>query len=391
MAHGLPTKGISRLVLLVATLLVAIGASGVAEAQLPMGWTSVRALGMGNAYTSVADDADALMYNPAMLARIRGVHWRIMNPRAGIDNPSNLQLANKLSNVTDVASTVNSLYGTNIWAGAGGMSAVTVPYFGFGIYANSEAGILATTPPYAELNADYYFDYGAVLGLALPVVPDFMAFGVTVRSINRTGTTASIGPATLATNNANALNSQFKSRGNAVGVDTGVIFYLPVPTSPTFAFTYRDVGNTMFSWTEGAGAPPSVQSEMIAGASVKFDLPLITVTPSMDYRYIGWTGVATGMNLGMGVEISLPLIDIRGGLSQGYYTAGAGLNIGMIKVDAATWAVEMGAYPGQQVDRRYMAQLTIQLGFDPSLFWGGSGSSGDGSSSSEHRHLKQRR
>lgn len=371
-----------------AGLICVLLSASQARAELPMGWTSVRALGMGNAYTAVADDADALMYNPAMLMKVKGVHWRVMNPRAGIDNPSNLQLVGALSNVSDVAQTVNSLYGANIWAGGGGMSAVTVPYFGFGAYANTEAGIKASSPPNTQLNTNYYFDYGGTLGLALPLIPEFMGIGLTVRSVNRTGTTAAIGPATLATNNPNALTAELKRRGNAYAVDTGMIFTLPGPISPTLSFVYRNLGYTTFSFDEGAGSPPRVEPEMLAGAAIKVDLPLITITPSIDYRYIGWNNIATGNNLGLGLEISLPLIDIRGGMSQGYYTAGFGLNLGIIRADVATWAVELGAYPGQDADRRYMAQVTIQLGFDPSLFWG---SSASGSKSGEHRRLKQRR
>ena len=103
-----------------------------------------------------------------------------------------------------------------------------------------------------------------------------------------------------------------------------------------------------------------------------------------------------GSNLGLGLELGLPLLNLRGGMSQGYYTAGAGIDLGMIQADVATWGVELGAYPGQSVDRRYMAQLTIQLGIDfGNLFGGGGSGGGDGSGSggggSGHKRLKRRR
>jgi hypothetical protein len=392
--EGMKMKLKPQILLLVFPLLTAVGLALAAEsarAELPMGWTSVRALGMGNAYTAVADDADALMYNPAMLAKVKGVHWRVMNPRVGIDNPNNVQLAGKLTDQsTDVATKINSLYGSNIWTGGGGMSAVTVPYFGFGAYVNTEAGIKAQSPPYAHIDTNYYFDYGATLGFALPLIPEFVAIGVSTRSVNRTGTTGGIGPATLAQNDINALTNEFKRRGSAFAVDSGIIFTAPGPIAPTVSFVYRNMGYTTFSHQEGAGSPPSIAPEMIAGAAFKIDLPLITITPSIDYRYIG-QNVATGNNLGLGVEVALPLIDLRAGMNQGYYTAGLGLDMGLIRADVATWAVELGAYPGQEADRRYMAQLTIQLGFDPSLFWGSSTSSSGTGTSGERRHLKQRR
>lgn len=368
-----------------------------AHAQLPMGWTSVRSLGMGNAATAVAVESDALFYNPAMLMKTSGVHWTVMNPRVGIDNPANMQLVGPFTSSSgNIATAVNGLYGNTIWAGGGALSAISVPYFGVAGYANTEAGIIASNPANPRINLNYYFDYGGVVGVALPIVPQFFGLGVAVRSINRTGTTATIGPAVLGTGNMNSLQSQLKSRGNGYAVDLGTVISIPTPiVSPTLSFVYRDVGETAFSHDEGAGSPPPVHSEMIVGASLPLSIPFFSITPAIDYRYVGQS-VPTGSNINLGVEIGLPLLSLRGGMSQGYYTAGFGLDLGIISADFATWGVELGSYPGQAVDRRYMVQLTIQLGFDPlSLFGGGGGSGGgadgSGGGGSQRHRLKQRR
>jgi hypothetical protein len=124
---------------------------------------------------------------------------------------------------------------------------------------------------------------------------------------------------------------------------------------------------------------------------MKFSGGLIDITPALDYRYANRTDIELGKKIHAGVEVALPLLTLRAGLNQGYYTAGVGLNLGLIHVDAATYGVELGAYPGQQEDRRYVAQFTFQLGFDPGRFGlGGSGSGADGDSSA-HPRLKQRR
>jgi len=364
-----------------------------AAQQLPTGWASVRALGMGNAYTAAVDNSDAMFYNPAALMRVNGVNWTIMDPRVGIDNPSNAQLISSLSNTQNLASTINSLYGNQIWAGGGGMSAITVPNFGIAAYANSEAGALVGNPPDPQANLNYYFDYGAALSTSLELIPGIFSIGATARWVDRTGYVGNVGASVLSQSSTAALQNLLKSRGSAIGVDFGSLIVLPGPVSPALSFVYRDIGNTTFSHAEGAGAPPPVASEMIVGASVAIKVPLIKITPAIDYRYIGQSGVQLGENINLGVELSLPLIDLRGGLSQGYYTAGVGINLlGLLRADVATWAVEMGAYPGQQVDRRYMAQVTFELSFDPGKFLGGSFRGGsDGSGSSGRSQLFQRR
>jgi hypothetical protein len=235
----------------------------------------------------------------------------------------------------------------------------------------------------AALN--YYFDYGVAMSAAVEPVPGF-GLGITGRYVNRTGTNSTLGAAIISQNNTTQLQNMLENRGDAIAVDFGALVTVPGPLSPSLSFVYRDIGNTTFTHSQGLTAPPSVQSEMIAGASLAIKGPLITITPSIDYRYIGWANVPTGENINLGCEVSLLLIDLRGGLSQGYYTAGAGLDLGIIRADAATWAEELGAYPGQQVDRRYMVQLTIELSFDPGKFLSdASGKSGS------HGHLIQRR
>ncbi len=360
---------------------------------LPMGWTSVRALGMGNAYVSVVDNEDSLFYNPAGLARVSGVNWTVFDIGAGLNGPEALEAAMQLQKIKDeMASTINNLYGKKVWIGAGGKTAVTVPYFGAAGFATGEAGYFQQNPANPRLNLNYYFDYGVAFGSAIDFVPGILSVGLTARRVNRTGTTSILGPGSLATLDGASFESELKRRGTGYGVDFGATLRIPGPVSPAFSFVYRNLGDTAFSHDEGAGAPPSIKGEMIVGASMQISGPLITITPAFDYRYMNYAKVGTGKNINLGVEIDLPLIDLRAGLHQGYYTLGAGVSLGILRADVATWGVELGEYAGQHEDRRYMAQITFELGFDPGRFgFGSSSSSGGANKSGERRRLKQRR
>jgi hypothetical protein len=364
----------------------------LSAAELGDSWFSVRAMGMGNAYTAVVEDSDALFYNPAGLAKISGFHWTIFDLHLGANGVEGLQAAQSVSGSNDMATALSNLYGKKVWVGGGGKSVLTGPGFGVGLFASTQAGLALHNPSYPVMDANYFFDYGAALGVAFDLVPSIMKVGVVGRRIDRTGTTVPVGPSVLATLDTSTLQSEFKSRGTAYGVDLGMILTVPGPIKPSLSFVWRNAGTLVFSHTEGAHAPPSVHDEMIVGGALKLDVPLITITPSIDYRYLTQTNVQNGNKLHLGVEIDLPLIDLRAGLNQGYYTAGLGLGLGPLQLDFATYGVELGEYPGQQEDRRYVAQITVQIGIDPGQFgFGGSKGSGGNGSGGERRKLKQRR
>jgi hypothetical protein len=398
---SLKTHILRKITRVVTTLVVffAWSASSTA-AELNNNWLSTRALGMGNAYTAIVSDADSLFYNPAGLANVSGVNWTFFDLHGGLNGLEAIENAKIIAGAADdMQEALRKLYGKKVWVGGGGKTAVTVPYFGLAGFVNTATAVTTTNSPNPRIEPSLVFDYGAVAGFALPVVPGVASIGFSMKRINRTGTTQSIGAATLATLDTDALTQEFKRRGTGYGLDFGAQFKFPGPVSPSLSFVYRDLGYTTFTHEEGAGAPSRIEPEMVIGGGLEVSAPLIKVTPVFEYRYVNRPELQLGKKINLGLEVSLPLLDLRAGLHQGYYSAGVGLNLALLRLDVATWGTELGEYPGQREDRRYMAQLTFELGFDPLGLLGGFGrsSSGSGSGSpgsssgTSSRRLKQRR
>ncbi len=358
------------------------------SAELVQTWTSARALAMGNAYTAVVSDTDSLFYNPAGLARSSGFHWVILDPRVGLNGEGGINAVKDFTESEDMAQLFNDLYGNPLSFTAGAKSAFQIGGLAFGAFSGTDFSANLSNPAYPNFDLKYNGDYGFNLGIGFDFIPGLAKFGIVGRWINRVGTSLPIGASTMATLDGDALEEQLKNRGTGYGLDLGWVFTIPSPIQPSLSFVWRDVGNTQFEHQGGAQAPTRIDSEMIVGGAVEISVPLISITPSFDYRYVNREDVQMGRKIHLGLEISLPLISIRAGLNEGYYTAGAGLDMGLFRIDVATYGVELGEYPGQLEDRRYMAQLALELGFDPSSFgFGGSGSGGGGGG----RRLKQRR
>lgn len=350
--------------------------------------TSVRALGMGNAYTGIVNDAYAMFYNPAALNKVHGVNWRIMNPYLGVNNPSLVGPAQSLASASSqaqMAQALHGFFGQPIWLGFGGHSAFTVPNFGIAAYQGASMGALLSNPAYPNFDVNFYSDLGLATGFSAAIMPGF-SVGFTAKRIIRTGAAFPIGLSSIANLSSSSFLSSLSNMGTGYGLDMGILFAPPAPIKPTFTFVWKDLGVTRFTQDSGVAPPPQSRDEMIVGFGCEIDASILKIRPAFDFAYLNWYDQVLAKKTHFGIEFSLPLIDLRAGLNQGYYTLGAGLDLWFMRLDVATYGVELGAYAGQQQDRRYVAQLSFELGFDPDFsFLKG----GDGNGSG--KHLKQRR
>ncbi len=64
------------------------------------------------------------------------------------------------------------------------------------------------------------------------------------------------------------------------------------------------------------------------------------------------------LNLGIGVESRfLDIISVRAGLSEGYPTAGASLDLSVMRLDLSVWGSELGLEPGARPSFNLMTTL----------------------------------
>lgn len=366
-------------------------ASAAIDGKIYNTFHSVRAMGMGNAYISIVSDTDSLFYNPAGVARISGFNWTIADPWVGASGVEAFKEVTNLQEDAGFESAVRNLYGDHVWLGAGAKSVFGIPYFAVGVYDHLSADLDINNPVYPNLDIAATNDYGYMMGVGIPFIAG--EIGLVVKYIQRTGSRVPFGPSFVASLDPDTIRSSIEKKGTGYGLDLGMNFRIPGPLTMVVSGVWKNVGELSFRSDEGE-APPGEPNEISVGTALELDVPLLEVRPAIELKHLNREDIQLGNKIHLGLEISLPLIDLRAGFHQGYYTAGVGLNLGILRVDAATWGVELGAYPGQREDRRYALQATLELGFDPSLSFlgGGSGGSGKGGASvSPYSRLKQRR
>ncbi len=331
---------------------------------------SARALGMGNAYTAVVNNGDAIFYNPAGLAKMGGFRWTILDPGIATNTYDSYQRYLDIAeDSSDVSEIINDLYGEEVTVYTGMKTLLSFGSFAFGAYGVVDGNFLVNNPVFPNIETVYRVDYGFVAGGGFEMIPELLHMGLQARRVSRQGGALPIGVSTIATLDSDTIQNELDRSGIGYAFDWGMTLQFPGALKPTLAFTWRDMGNTSFEpTTEGGVAPDPVQQEQIIGLGINYESLLMDIRPAIDYRFVNDSNTQLGKKLNMGIEFSWPLIDIRGGFHQGYYTLGTSFDLWIMRVDAATYGVELGEYPGQLEDRRYMLQISFEFGVEPGSF-----------------------
>jgi hypothetical protein len=371
---------------------------------------TARAMGMGNAFTSLVDDEDSLFYNPAGIAKNGGFFWTLADPGVGASSGvmDDVEAFSDLQDDSTFQSALNDLSGKTIWIGARGKTAIMLPFFAGALYTAGDVSVRVNNPVNPTLTLNYVRDTGIAVGTGFWVGP-FMQMGFVGKRITRTGSRQDFGPSVISeiisgSGSTDDIFNSIENQGVGYALDFGTNFTLPGPVNPTLSFVWKNIGNTKFVPADADDlAPPTEIQEWVIGSSLLVDLPLVHIVPSLDFKHINNEDEQLGKKVHMGVELGLPLVDLRVGLNQGYLSYGAGVNLGIFRVDAAKWKEELGAYPGQLASDRIMVQFSLRLGFDLGIGQGssksgssGKGGKGGGSSGSKSfwggsHKLKQRR
>ncbi len=326
-----------------------------------------RTLGMGGAFTAVADDQNAIYFNPAGLSQIKGFGLGILNPQVEVSDES-IDLFSDFQDVdmddsAAVADMMRKYIGDN-----NHIKLATDTYLGFkagnaGIMvdaiAQANVNMRIRNPVWPEAQIDAITDYGVMLGAGIPVPGvSGLSVGATLKAIVRNSLNVVYTADVIADDDFEDTLDDDMVEGSSIGLDLGALY-----TTDAVPFTQVNVAVVAQNIPEMKfGDAADQKTQFNAGIALSQKAIGLRFTETLDIHDI--TDNLTGdesyeKKIHMGVEVALPVIlSARVGLNQGYATAGATLDFKIFKVDVATYGEELGVIGGQTEDRRYVGQIS---------------------------------
>lgn len=339
--------------------------------QLPVFYQGVRPLGMGGAFTAVADDENAMFYNPAGLNKVEGFGGLQLVPPQVSLSENTIDFARDLQDLESTASDaeqavlasdlLNKFLGEHLHLRASLFPSFTMHNFGLGVLAQGVFdgevhNALGANVLEVDARADLALLGSFALGFNLLGRP--LSLGVTGKAVRREKLDQTYSANDLVQTDGIDFDRD-KRDGSGIGFDLGMIYVLPVIMKPSVGVTLQNVGDL------DLGDAGDMKQQLNAGVAVPLPIPIglgkaVAAVDVVDITKAVGTDDDLAKRMHAGLEYKLPLIlTLRGGLHQGYGSVGASIDFWLLKLDYAYYAEEIGAFAGQQEDYRHALQLTL--------------------------------
>jgi hypothetical protein len=377
--------------------------------------SAVRPLGMGDAFTAVANDESAIWTNPSGIGRSRKARSRglfnvtkfpniIVGANGNTRDFYNAFSGAQDKSVASVLTTGKDLGNKPLWTRAG-LFPVTLFDLGkeapmaFGVYSNTvvSAIVPSDTPNVAQIKA--LSDLGAVVTFGWTNPSNRLNTAIQFRPVARYAFENHIPSDNLV--NKTAMRDYLAKDSNkseGFGIDVGMLytiadFWFPtigvsvlnVPTGckqdylNPYSQTRQTVCGNVFHGNLGNPDALSVvdPTDARVGLSITprlthrlnmrlaldaHNLPLGNAKASYGLQSVPFSAlVHGGVELFAGNPLMVPDFAVRMGVNQGFITSGFTFNMGALDIDFATYGVDVSTTTKAVEDRRYLGSLSFNF------------------------------
>ena len=365
---------------------------------LPAGefYTSTREAALGGAAVAVADDGDAIFYNPAGIGREDGDKPDILRGAAFPNftlgmNKSTFELyrayvkGNEKSKAQAIEQTLAAANGKQVITGQVSLFPYfTIGRFQIGFLSHSQGdGYVSKlnvakesqfSTPDQPLSYDAQVKMQAssvaaiVTGMSIPLSPNASA-GVSGRFGQRATLYRGLEVSDSVVRKSSESYGKFLNKTKGIGVDLGVLTTDPkLAGTPSFGVAVHDLGNTVYKGSSATQHDEMEKMNVVAGASFR---PLNNSTSytlvSVQGAHLNDGRVALRDKFGVGAEVGIGGRDsrapfsIRAGHNMRAPSVGVGADLLFLRADATYYGKALDGADGVRVDPRFLIRMSVDL------------------------------
>jgi hypothetical protein len=351
-------------------------------------FNGIRSLGMGGVSAAVVNDETALIANPAALGKLRNYFVTVFDPEVDLGADTQRIIDADILAFKDPQATLDAAKlfpGRKFHQRAQIFPSFVVTNFGMGFYGRyaTDAQVDATGATYQY---DYREDLAFVFGFNFRIFDGRIKLGVNARATNRIESHRSDIPVAATGLDFEAIQGAetLAREGFGVATDAGLILTGPWKFLPTLAFVYKDIGTTSYTLNDGmflttTNRPERTPATLDAGIGIfpilgkntrfSFSAEYMDVLDALEPAELEESDEVM-RRIHYGFEFNFyDTFFLRGGMNQGYWTAGVEISMFNTQLQLASYGEEVGdVVPAGSAltytkveDRRYVAKFAYRF------------------------------
>lgn len=343
--------------------------------EYPYSYRSGYYLGRGDTGIAVADDEEAVFYNPAGLAVGKGIFKRIilLSPYVEVSKDTRDVVREITLQDSDPTETLRHHEGKPQHVGVANFSGVILRKVAIGIYGYSTSTILLFKDheqgAFETIDAHSRTDLGLTFSLAHQLGKSNFYAGTTLKYIKRTEATIYANATDTSQVSKMSENNSLAMTGTGTGADVGLMYRSNTRTELALGLTINDVGGIQFIPEKSTDLPKNERPLKDNKQTINLGLAIVPGTKISkfkilaDYRDIlNSYDMSSFKKLHIGGELTvLDIVGMTGGLNQGYPSFGLYLDTRVVRFDIGAYGEEQGKYAGSRPDTRIFMKLSMGL------------------------------
>lgn len=345
-------------------------------------WASARAAAMSRAISPIADGMDAPFYNPAGIGGIQAdksrpflheLHFPYVSGSVNQDSiglNKDIAEAHDLNDPSVIEQILKARENQRQYGRVSVAPYLTFSRFSFGYSYDVQMAAVSPDTTGDQIEVDSRAMSGPSLGFSFADEGRNFSFGLHMSYITLTETKGTFDFATL--NDSELRKQAFKDNENTyVGapIHAGLFWRVAKKWSPTLALVFRNAGNTKFRNNEEQGEDLTMDEDLTLGFGLS---PRLKKWGYLNFTLEGHklsdNNTSTKKKLRTGLEFQVGKqkgnkadFSIRTGYSDAGLSYGAGFNLGMIALNAASFVEDIGVNNKRVIERRYVVNFAVNV------------------------------